>query len=183
MLAFSFIAQTSGASATTIDENAPLTSLLANAGLGATIASEMLPPLQSLQLLLTLPCWQMPPPPQSLHLLLRLPCWHTLLPPQSLHLLFSLPCSQCFRFLPPSSLRSPATTFTPPPTAPSAGSVAACGPGQARFVFFGGQRATVTCRGAGGLAEDAARRKGLPQSSMRRNASMHAELFFFGGRR
>jgi hypothetical protein len=55
MLAFSFIAQTSGASATTIDENAPLTSLLANAGLGATLAAEMPPLLQSLHLLLSLP--------------------------------------------------------------------------------------------------------------------------------
>jgi hypothetical protein len=41
-------------------------------------------PLQSLHLLLCLPCWQMPLPPQSLHRYLTLPCWQMPLPPQSL---------------------------------------------------------------------------------------------------
>jgi hypothetical protein len=105
-----------------------------------------------------------------LHLLLSLPCWQMPPPPQSLHLLFCLPCSQRFIFTTPPALPCPACAFTPSPPSPSPGSVTAHGPAQARFVFLGGQRARATWRGAGGLAADAARRKGLPQSSMRGGA-------------
>jgi hypothetical protein len=60
------------------------------------------PPPQSLHMLLTLPCVQIPLPPQSLHRLLALPCVQILPPPYSLRSFVAVLSTRCT-----SPLRTP----------------------------------------------------------------------------